>query len=89
MSRVLFCFVGPVDESAEVSIADAAATIAKAFGFTGKLVFDTSKADGQFKKTASNAKMRQFLPNFKFTDFNVAVRDTVQWFKHNRATVRM
>lgn len=29
--------------------------------------FDTSKADGQFKKTASNAKLRQLLPDFKFT----------------------
>ena len=32
------------------------------------LQFDTSKSDGQFKKTASNAKLRQYLPDFKFTD---------------------
>lgn len=29
--------------------------------------FDTSKADGQFKKTASNAKLRGLLPDFRFT----------------------
>ena len=29
--------------------------------------YDTSKSDGQFKKTASNAKLRKFLPDFKFT----------------------
>jgi hypothetical protein len=28
---------------------------------------DTSKADGQFKKTASNTKLRKYLPDFKFT----------------------
>lgn len=31
--------------------------------------YDTSKADGQFKKTASNAKLRRYLPDFKFTPF--------------------
>lgn len=30
--------------------------------------YDTSKSDGQFKKTASNAKLRKYLPDFKFTD---------------------
>lgn len=34
--------------------------------------FDTSKADGQYKKTASNAKLRKYLPDFKFTPFKVS-----------------
>lgn len=79
----------PVDESDEVSIADVAAAIAKAFDFRGKLVFDTNKADGQFKKTASNAKLRSLLPAFQFTDFEVAMRETVQWFKDNQDIVRL
>jgi len=29
--------------------------------------FDTTKADGQFKKTANNKKLRSFLPDYKFT----------------------
>ena len=32
------------------------------------LQFDTSKSDGQHKKTASNAKLRSYLPDFQFTD---------------------
>lgn len=35
----------------------------------GKIKYDTSKSDGQFKKTASNAKLRKYRPDFKFTDF--------------------
>lgn len=31
--------------------------------------FDSTKADGQFKKTASNAKLRKYLPDFQFTPF--------------------
>lgn len=30
--------------------------------------FDTSKSDGQYKKTASNAKLRGYLPDFQFTN---------------------
>lgn len=77
-----------VDESAEVSIANVAQAIAEAIGFKGQLVFDTTKADGQFKKTASNSKLRQFLPNFQFTDFQLAINETVQWFLSNQELVR-
>lgn len=38
--------------------------------------FDTSKADGQYKKTASNTKLRKYLPDFKFTPFKVSCCDT-------------
>jgi hypothetical protein len=31
--------------------------------------FDATKADGQYKKTASNAKLRKLHPAFKFTPF--------------------
>jgi hypothetical protein len=36
--------------------------------------FDTSKADGQFKKTASNAKLRSLLPDFRFTPIDQGER---------------
>ena len=34
------------------------------------LQYDTARADGQFKKTASNKKLRNYLPDFKFTPFD-------------------
>jgi len=43
-----------VDESAEVSIKDVAHMVAEGMGFTGNIVHDTTKSDGQYKKTASN-----------------------------------
>ena len=55
-----------VDEADEVPIRDVAEMIAEAMGFTGRVVFDVSKADGQFKKTASNAKLRTLYPDFRF-----------------------
>ncbi|CRL07977.1 CLUMA_CG020921, isoform A [Clunio marinus] len=69
-----------VDEPAEVSIAQLAESIVKAFNFRGKLSFDTSKADGQYKKTASNKKLRQLLPSFEFIDFDTAIKKSVDCF---------
>jgi GDP-L-fucose synthase len=77
-----------VDEAAEVTIAQLAESIAKAFEFKGKIVFDASKADGQFKKTASNAKLRTLLPDFKFTEFDEAIKESVKWFVDNYESAR-
>ena len=77
-----------VDESSEVTIAQLAESVVKAFGFKGKLIFDTSKADGQYKKTASNAKLRSFLPDYQFVDFEEAIKDTVDWYLKNFNTAR-
>ncbi|NXK90886.1 FCL synthase, partial [Formicarius rufipectus] len=77
-----------VGEEEEVSIQEAAEAIAEAMDFRGDLVFDTTKADGQFKKTASNAKLRRYLPNFQFTPFRKAVKETCAWFNANYANAR-
>ena len=79
-----------VAEEDEISIGSAARTVAAAMGMdpSKDVVFDASKADGQFKKTASNAKLRQLLPDFKFTPFDEAVQRTCQWFRDNYEIAR-
>merc|ERR1719343_152839 len=56
-----------VDEAAEVTIKEVAEMVAEAMEFKGKLVCDTTKADGQHKKTASNKKLREYRPEYQFT----------------------
>lgn len=77
-----------VDEEAEVSIKDVALAVAKALDFQGPVVFDTSKADGQFKKTASNKKLRSHLPDYNFTSIQDGVQKSVDWFVANYETAR-
>ncbi|KAK2817787.1 hypothetical protein Q7C36_021720 [Tachysurus vachellii] len=72
-----------VGEEEEMTIKDAVDAIVKAFGFTGPVIYDTSKSDGQLKKTASNAKLRCYLPNFTFTPFHEAMKETCDWFAAN------
>ncbi|XP_043546810.1 GDP-L-fucose synthase isoform X2 [Chiloscyllium plagiosum] len=82
---VYILFVGEEDE---VSIKEAAESIVTAMGFKGEVTFDTSKSDGQYKKTASNSKLRKYLPDFKFTPFSQAIKETCNWFVANYELAR-
>jgi len=77
-----------VDEKDEVSIKDAAEMIIEAMDFQYGLEYDTTKADGQYKKTASNAKLRKLWPAFKFTPMKDAVKESCDWFVANYETAR-
>ncbi|KAN0008672.1 hypothetical protein ACTFIU_009399 [Dictyostelium citrinum] len=77
-----------VGEEDEISIADVARLITEAMGFKGKLIFDTTKADGQFKKTASNLKLKSLVPDLTFTPIQQAIKESCQWFIDNYETAR-
>lgn len=78
-----------VGEEDEVSIKQVVEEIAKAMDFpSDQIIYDTEKADGQFKKTASNAKLRKLLPEYKFTPFGEGVKKSVDWFVKNYETCR-
>lgn len=72
-----------VGEAEEVAIADVAYMIAEAMDFKGNVVFDTSKSDGQFKKTANNAKLMSLYPDFKFTPMKDGITQACHWFMEN------
>jgi len=77
-----------VSEEEEVSIADVVRMIAEAIEFTGNIVFDTTKADGQFKKTANNAKLMRYRPDYTFLDMKEGVKRSVDWFVANYDVAR-
>jgi GDP-L-fucose synthase len=79
------------DEDAEVSIGDVARMIADAMMFSGDIVFDKSLPDGQFKKTASNARLRAVCGDtnvLSFTSLRKGIETTVQWFIANVENAR-
>jgi len=77
-----------VPEAAEVSIKEAAMAVVEGMGYTGPVKFDTTKSDGQYKKTACNDKLMQLHPDFQFTPFPEAVAKTCKWFEANYETAR-
>jgi len=77
-----------VGEKEEVSIGDVAKMIAKAMDFQGELTFDTTKSDGQFKKTADNSKLMGLYPEFQFLSMEEGIKRSVDWFVENYETCR-
>lgn len=77
-----------VDEASEVPIKDVALAVAKAMQFEGEIIFDTDKADGQFKKTACNKKLRGYRPDYQFTSMDEGVQKSVDWCVANYETCR-
>ena len=76
------------DETDEVAIKDVASMILDRFDFKGEVKYLTDRPDGQLVKTASNAKLRRYLPEFQFTSTRRAIRDTVEWYIDNYENAR-
>ncbi len=69
----------------EVTIRETAETIARVVGFTGELVWDPSKPDGQPRRRVDASRAEQELGWHAHTDFEEGIRNTVAWYLANRA----
>lgn len=69
----------------DLSIADAARTVAEVVGFRGRLVFDTTRPDGAPLKALDSSELLSlgWRPS---TDFRTAVAETYDWFVRHRVT---
>ncbi len=76
------------NENDEVSIEYVARRIAKEFDYETRIIFDTTQADGQYRKPASNEKFMKKNPYFEFTSFEKGLHETVQWFKNRYPNIR-
>jgi len=76
------------DEADEISIEQVARIIAREFDYETFLEFDTTKADGQYKKTASNQKFRKYNPDFSFSKIEKGLQNTISWFTQNYPNIR-
>jgi len=74
--------------SQEISIIDLVDLLVKEFNFKGKVIFDDTKPDGQFRKPSDNSKLKSYLPDFKFTPIEEGVKETINWFIQNYENAR-
>ena len=58
------------------------------FNFKGNVVFDTTKPEGQYRRPSDNSKIKSYMPDFKFTPFDAAIKETVEWFINNYEVAR-
>ena len=61
----------------EVSIYDLAEQIGEVMGFKNKILFDTSKSDGNLRKTVSNRYLKEIFPDVAFTSLKDGLKNTI------------
>ena len=69
----------------EISIRELSEQIAQQAGFSGRLVFDRTKPDGQPRRSLDTSRA---LAKFGFkatTDFRAGLQRTIDWYRQNRA----
>ena len=74
--------------SEEISIKDVTNIIVELMNFKGKIIFDSSKPDGQFRKPSDNSKIKNYLPDFKFTPLYDGLKETIEYFEKNYTIIR-
>lgn len=74
--------------SEEISIKEVVYMIAELMEFKGKISFDLTKPDGQYRKPSDNSKLLNYLPDFKFTPLYDGLKETIKWFIDNYENVR-
>lgn len=74
--------------SEEISIRDVVNIIIEIMNFKGEVIFDLSKHDGQHRKPSDNSKIKNYLPDFKFTPIYEGLKETIEFFENNYNIVR-
>ena len=69
--------------SNEISIKDLVYLIADIYDYKGKIIWDTSKPEGQYRKPSDNSVIRSIAPDFKFTPIEEGLKKSIEWFIEN------
>jgi GDP-L-fucose synthase len=72
----------------EIHIADLATTIAAAVGFEGKVVWDTTKPNGQPRRCLDVSRAKELFGFEAKTSLAEGIKKTVEWFLENEGNLR-
>ncbi len=67
----------------EISIKDLAEKIRQIIGFKGKIVWDTSKPDGQPRRCLDTSRAKKEFGFKVKIDFNIGLEKTIEWYMGN------
>ena len=71
----------------EISIKDLALLIAKLTGFSGEIVWDTSKPNGQPRRALDISRAKEYFNFEAEMPFEEGLKETIQWFKENKENI--
>jgi GDP-L-fucose synthase len=68
----------------EITIRDLLELIAELTGFQGEIIWDSSKPDGQPRRSLDTGRARQEFGFQAQTDFRAGLRQTIDWYLAHR-----
>jgi GDP-L-fucose synthase len=68
----------------EILIRDLVELIARLMGFTGQIIWDTSKPDGQPRRSLDTARAERLFGFRATTSFEDGLRRTIEWYRQQR-----
>lgn len=71
--------------SCEISIRDLAEIIAREVGYTGRIVWDDTKPNGQPRRKLDTTRASDEFGFKASTDFGTGLRRTIEWYREHRA----
>ena len=77
-----------LSNSNESSIQSIVELIVNLMNFSGEVVFDTSRPDGQYRKPSDSEILKNLNPEFKFVPIKEGFKRTIDWFIHNYPSIR-
>jgi GDP-L-fucose synthase len=72
----------------EISIKDLSEMVCRMAGFQGKLVWDTTKPNGQPRRGLDVSRAKEYFGWSAQMPFEEGLRRTIEWFKENREKIR-
>ncbi|MEE9599543.1 MAG: GDP-L-fucose synthase [Anaerolineales bacterium] len=71
----------------EISIKDLALLIAKLTGFSGEIVWDTSKPNGQPRRALDTSRAKEYFNFEADMPFEEGLKVTIRWYKENKENI--
>jgi len=72
----------------EISIKDLAGLIAKSAGFTGSIVWDTSKPNGQPRRALDIERAKEYIGFVAEMPFKEGIQKTIEWYRENKDKIK-
>ncbi|MFV1950114.1 MAG: GDP-L-fucose synthase family protein [Anaerolineales bacterium] len=72
----------------EISIKNLAGLIAESSGFTGKIVWDTSKPNGQPRRALDTKRAKEYFGFVAEMPFKEGIQKTIEWYRENKDKIK-
>lgn len=69
-----------ISSDTEYAIREIVSLVTHHLEFDGKILYDSFKPDGIYKKTTSNKIFKKYFPTFQFTNIESGLQETIQHF---------